>query len=358
MKSKVEDKPLVVTTPPPSSRIVVDTSSHLSVEKECVTDTPTLVDSKDTPTVEAGVRKESELLSQLEERMEEESRDESMEVDAEDTYEKMETDGVMVVDTERSFTTMDVEPSPIEVALEAEVRAKEEVEVEVRAKEEVEAEVRAKEEVEVEVRAKEEVEVEVRAKEEVEVEVRAKEDGEMAVREETDPVVLASRKYRDMDATIGDMEKMYGVLHLEKSLGLLAAILSHEMTVSVQLCDLTQYDLLFQLEPWLRHQPDIQLLLVKELLPTLLQLAWSVDVKTLYPPVYSTVSSYSYQTVQESQRLQSLLVVTRYLAHLNPRVADCVIDMAHGIAEQSETWSHGTKTVQFLFSMGEKFLRK
>ena len=48
---------------------------------------------------------------------------------------------------------------------------------------------------------------------------------------EFDPVVLASRKPLDMDLRIGELEKTYGLLMLEKVLGLLTAVLPQE-TVS------------------------------------------------------------------------------------------------------------------------------
>ena len=57
-------------------------------------------------------------------------------------------------------------------------------------------------------------------------------DGERVEQKETDPVVLASRCPREMDERIGEMEKTYGVLMLEKALGLLTAILPQDMTVS------------------------------------------------------------------------------------------------------------------------------
>ncbi len=70
---------------------------------------------------------------------------------------------------------------------------------------------------------------------------------------------------------------------------------------------------------------------------------------------------YRCSALTESQRLQSLLVTAQYLAHLNPEVADRVIDVAHGNSPSMqvlECRTHGTQTVQFLFSMGAEFLMK
>ena len=50
--------------------------------------------------------------------------------------------------------------------------------------------------------------------------------------EESDPVVLASRQPLKIDESIGELEKTYGVLMLEKVIGLLSAILPQDMTVS------------------------------------------------------------------------------------------------------------------------------
>ena len=50
---------------------------------------------------------------------------------------------------------------------------------------------------------------------------------------EEDPVAVASRRPREVDGKIGELEKMYGVLMLEKALGLLSAVLPQDMTVSV-----------------------------------------------------------------------------------------------------------------------------
>lgn len=62
-------------------------------------------------------------------------------------------------------------------------------------------------------------------------------DGDKAKREEgeeeMDPVVSASRLPLEVDARIGDLERTYGVLMIEKALGLLAAILPQDMTVSL-----------------------------------------------------------------------------------------------------------------------------
>lgn len=49
---------------------------------------------------------------------------------------------------------------------------------------------------------------------------------------EDDPFIIAGKRSQEIDAKIGDVEKTYGVLNLEKCLGLLAAILPHELSVS------------------------------------------------------------------------------------------------------------------------------
>ena len=46
---------------------------------------------------------------------------------------------------------------------------------------------------------------------------------------------MASHRPCEMDGKIGELEKMYGVLMLEKALGLLSAVLPQDMTVSVWL---------------------------------------------------------------------------------------------------------------------------
>lgn len=58
--------------------------------------------------------------------------------------------------------------------------------------------------------------------------------------EENDPVRVASRKPLEMDAKIGVLEKIHGVLNLEKVLGLLAAILPQDTNVrfKVHVCTL------------------------------------------------------------------------------------------------------------------------
>ncbi len=54
-----------------------------------------------------------------------------------------------------------------------------------------------------------------------------------AVAGPSDPVSLASRQPREVDGRIGELEKSYGVLMMEKALGLLTAILPQDMTVSI-----------------------------------------------------------------------------------------------------------------------------
>lgn len=57
-------------------------------------------------------------------------------------------------------------------------------------------------------------------------------DADVELKEEPDPVVLASRRPLKIDESIGELEKTYGVLMLEKIIGLLSAILPQDMTVS------------------------------------------------------------------------------------------------------------------------------
>ncbi len=57
-------------------------------------------------------------------------------------------------------------------------------------------------------------------------------EADMDMKEKQNPVEIASRLPRDMDTRIGEAEKLYAVLTLEKSLGILAAILPQELTVS------------------------------------------------------------------------------------------------------------------------------
>lgn len=48
---------------------------------------------------------------------------------------------------------------------------------------------------------------------------------------EEDPIVAASKKYRDIDSRIGVLEKTYAVLAIDSSLGILAAMLPQELSV-------------------------------------------------------------------------------------------------------------------------------
>lgn len=99
-------------------------------------------------------------------------------------------------------------------------------------------------EMEVDEKQEEKMEVDEKKEKKSEGEVTVKEDSaketgdvdKMEVEEklvEEDPVSLASRQPREMDSRIGESEKTYGVMMLEKTLGLLTAILPQEMTVSL-----------------------------------------------------------------------------------------------------------------------------
>ena len=95
--------------------------------------------------------------------------------------------------------------------------------------------------------------------------------------DESDPVIVASRRPREMDSTIGELEKTYGLLALEKALGLLAAMLPQEMSVSKGSDSVVEFLflllLLLQLSPWIQQKQDIEVFLVQDLLPILLQLS-------------------------------------------------------------------------------------
>ena len=69
-------------------------------------------------------------------------------------------------------------------------------------------------------------------KPEVNRKVKEEWGAEMAEEEEkNDPVTVASQKPLEMDEKIGELEKIHGMVFLEKSLGLLASILPQDTNV-------------------------------------------------------------------------------------------------------------------------------
>ena len=50
---------------------------------------------------------------------------------------------------------------------------------------------------------------------------------------EEDPIVVASKQYREIDARIGVLERTYAVLTIDVALGVLAAVLPQELSVSL-----------------------------------------------------------------------------------------------------------------------------